>query len=307
MQINKKMLLVYNPKSGQQEFQLNLSQVVDAFTRAGYLVTTYPTQAVRDAYEVTLAHSGEYDCLVCSGGDGTLNETIDALMLCESRPVFGYIPSGTTNDFATSLGLPRDVLKAAEVVIGGEARPLDIGQFGGEYFSYVAAFGLFTDVSYGTPQGMKNALGHFAYLMEGVKRLGSIRSYRCTIKVGAEVIEDDFLLGMVSNSLSIGGFKLREAVNVKMDDGLFEVVLLRKPKNFIDLQNVIASLLNQELYTESLVLRRASEVSVLSQEPISWTLDGEFGGEMTEVTIRNRHRAVEIMMPKAEEEPGQAE
>lgn len=299
----KTMLLIYNPTSGQQLFPQNLSEVVNQFTKNGFLVTVYPTQAPRDAYHMTLEYSAGYDYLVCSGGDGTLNETIDALMQLGRRPTFGYLPSGTTNDFAASLGIPKDVLEAAGVVTHGEARPFDIGRFGDEYFSYVAAFGLFTDVSYGTSQGMKNALGHLAYLLEGAKRLASIRSYACTFKLGTEKITGKFIFGMVTNSLSVGGFRIhREGSVVQMDDGLFEVLLLRKPRSFIDLQNVIASILNQEIYTDSLIIRKVSELTVVSEEPLSWTLDGEFGGELAEVRIQNLHNAIEIMMPRAEGE-----
>jgi YegS/Rv2252/BmrU family lipid kinase len=239
------------------------------------------------------------DRLVCSGGGGTLSVTLVALLRMERRPTFGFLPSGTTNDFATSLGLPGDLLLAADVVTGGVARPFDIGRFGEEYFSYVAAFGLFTDVSYDTPQERKNALGHMAYLMEGVKRLGAIQSHSCTVELPGEVIEGEFILGMVSNSLSIGGFRIqKEDSAVRMDDGLFEVILLRKPKNFIDLQNVIASILNQELYTDSLILRRADSLTVRTEAPIAWTLDGEFGGEVRDVAITCCHNAIEIMMPE---------
>jgi YegS/Rv2252/BmrU family lipid kinase len=293
------MLLIFNPSSGQQLFRDALFPVVDNFTKNGFLVTIYPTQKSKDAYEIILRHGAEYDYLVCSGGDGTLGEAIDALMLMERRPTFGFIPSGTTNDFSTSIGIPKDILLAAEVVTSGVARPFDIGKFGEEYFSYVAAFGLFTDVSYDTPQERKNSLGHMAYLMEGVKRLGSIQSHACSIQLPDELIEGEFILGMISNSLSIGGFRVsRQDGEIRMDDGLFEVILLRKPKNFIDLQNVIASILNQDLYTDSLILRRTASLTIHTDEPLAWSLDGEFGGALTDVTITNCHNAIEIMLPE---------
>lgn len=297
--MNKTLLLLFNPKSGQQTFALNLFEVVDSFTKAGYEVTVHPTQTADDVRGVITQRAHRFDYLVCSGGDGTLSQSIDALMRCERRPVFGYIPSGTTNDFATSLGLPKDVLAAARVICEGKPRMLDIGKFGEEYFSYIAAFGLFTDVSYATPQSNKNVLGHMAYLLEGVKRLGSIHSFHCSLDLGGgEVLSGEYIFGMITNSLSVGGFKLPAKHQICMDDGLFEVALLQMPTSFIDLQNVIASLINQEHYTDSLILRRASKVVVTAQKPMAWTLDGEFGGEFGEVTITNQHNAIEIMMPE---------
>ena len=294
----KKLLLIFHPGAGRQEFAPNLYEVVEQFTRRGFLVTAYPTQGPRDAYRMVRAHAAEYDYLVCSGGDGTLNESIDALMFCDRRPIFGFIPSGTTNDFATSLGLPKDALQAVATITDGVSTSFDIGRFGSDYFSYVAAFGLFTDVSYATPQSKKNVLGHLAYLLEGVKRLGSIQSYKCSIDLGEEVLSGEFLFGMITNSLSVGGFKLPGEA-ILMDDGLFEVVLLQMPRNFIDLQNVIASLLNGERYTDSLIVRKAARVIVRSEIPLSWTLDGEYGGEYGEIEIQNWPCAIDIMRPAA--------
>lgn len=294
---SRRMLLVFNPKSGHAMFAPNLYEVVDQFTRSGYEVTVYPTQSAGDARELILRRAGEFDCLVCAGGDGTLNEAVDALMLCKQRPVFGFIPAGTTNDFASSLGLPKDILKAAEVITGGVNRALDIGKFGDDYFSYVAAFGLFTDVSYATPQSAKNVLGHLAYLLEGVKRLGSVQSYRCTVDLGEEILEGEYIFGMVSNSLSVGGFQIPSETPIRMDDGIFEISLLQMPTSFIDLQNIIASLLNQERYTKSLIIRQAGRVTITTEESLAWTLDGEYGGEFSRVEISNCHKAIEIMMP----------
>lgn len=295
----KKMLFVFNPKAGREEMRLNLYEVVDAFVGHGFEVTIHPTQGRHDAYEQVLGRAGGYPYLFCSGGDGTLNEVVDALMLLEKRPLLGYIPSGTTNDFASSLGLPRDVLHAAHALCEGKAVSIDIGSFQDEFFSYVAAFGLFTDVSYGTPQDMKNLLGHAAYMLEGVRRLASIESYRCTVRLDEEEFTDDFVFGMVSNSSSIGGFKMLTESATLLDDGLFEVLLLKTPQGFIDLQDVIASLINRELYTDLIIVRKAARISMQAhQKPIRWTLDGEDGGEHTQVHIQNHHRALRILVPK---------
>jgi len=294
----KKLLLVFNPKSGKGEFVDNLFAVVNRFTKSGFEVTTYPTQAKGDAVDMILRRAGDFDYLVCSGGDGTLSEAINALMQLESHPIFGYIPSGTTNDFANSLGLPLGVLQAAESICTGDVFPMDVGRFGDRYFAYVAAFGLFTDVSYDTSQGMKNIFGQAAYILEGAKRLANIKTFRCSVHIEDEEIIDDFILGMAANSTSIGGFHLFADDRINLDDGKFEVLLIRNSKNFIDTQNIIASLLNNEVYTESVVRYRATRMEVLSRVDIPWSLDGEFGGRRREVLIENCQKAVNIIVPE---------
>lgn len=292
-----RLLLVYNPNAGQKLFEPNRTKVEAVFRKAGYEVTSWATKAAGDARKYIAQEAGDYQVVVCSGGDGTVNETIDALMTLETRPILGVIPGGTTNDFATSLGLPKDMIEAASVIAKGNPKPLDIGQFGKEYFSYVAAFGLFTDVSYATPQSKKNILGHLAYLLEGIKRLGAIQSYSCKIDLGTEQLEGDFIFGMFTSTRSVGGFKLPGELDIRMDDGLFEVCLLRKPANFFDLQNIIISLLNQEIHSESLSFHKASKVVVTAQKPLAWTLDGEFGGEFRTATLTNCYQAIQVLMP----------
>lgn len=296
----KKLLLIYNPLSGKAEFAPLLGEVVDRFVKAGYEVTVHPTQCRHDAYDMILRRAVDFDCLCCSGGDGTLGEAIDAMMMLKKKPLFGYIPSGTTNDFASSLKIPKNALDAADAIVSGIAYPIDVGRFGDDYFAYVAAFGALTAVTYDTPQNTKNMLGHAAYLLEGVKRLGSIESYECKINIDGETLSGGFIFGMVSNSTSVGGVKMPMEESVILDDGLFEVVLVRQPKNLIDLQNIIASLLNQEVYTESLIVRKAKSVRVVSKTSIDWTLDGDFGGSTVDVLVENQHKAIEIMISKPE-------
>lgn len=292
------MLLIFNPKSGKTEFAALLFDVVDRFTKAGYEVTAYPTQSAKDAYDVISRRARDFDLVCCSGGDGTLNEAIDALMQLEKKPLFGYIPSGTTNDFANSMKIPKSIIEAVDTILGGNAYPVDIGRFGDNYFAYVAAFGLFTEVTYDTPQSYKNVLGHAAYVLEGVKRLASIKNHKCKIVLDGETLSGNFIFGMASNSTSIGGFKMPNENEVSLDDGLFEIMLVKPPKNFADLQNIIASLMNSEVYTGSLIVRKSSKMRVVSKEPIDWTLDGEFGGSTSDVFIENKQRAIEIMIPK---------
>lgn len=294
----KKLLLVFNPQAGKAEFAQSLFEVVDRFTKAGYAVTAYPTQAVGDAYQIITSRASDFDILCCSGGDGTLNEAINAIVRLERRPLFGYIPSGTTNDFATSLKIPKNIMEATDTIITGNPFAVDTGRFEEEHFAYVAAFGLFTEVTYGTSQAIKNVLGHAAYILEGVKRLYSIKAYECKIYADDEIISGNFIFAMVSNSASVGGFQMLPENIVSLDDGLFEVLLVKRPKSFIDLQNIIASMLGGQIYTDSLIIRKVSKIRVKSKTTIDWTLDGEYGGSTTDVTITNMHRAMEIIVPK---------
>lgn len=289
------MLLIFNPVAGAGAFADHLFQVVDRFTRSGFEVTVFPTAGPRDAYRVALERGASFSHLVCSGGDGTLREVVDALMLLDQKPLLGYIPSGTTNDFAYSHGLSTDVLVGVEEQLGGSPASIDIGGFQDGFFTYVAAFGLFTDVSYGTPQGMKNMLGHAAYILEGIKKLGSIRSVHCRVECDGEVIEDDFVLGMVSNSRSVAGFHLPAGMDIQLDDGLFELILLRKIEGIAELHNVVATLAGRRRPGNSFVVRSIREATITCQEPLDWSVDGEFGGGHTTTHIRVHQQAIQMV------------
>ncbi|MCL2216815.1 MAG: YegS/Rv2252/BmrU family lipid kinase [Defluviitaleaceae bacterium] len=295
--MKKKLLLIFNPKSGVQKFSQYFFEVVDKFTAAGFLVTTYPTQSPGEAGEMIAHHAGEYDYLVCSGGDGTISQAITALLALEKRPAFGIIPSGTVNDFAVSLGIPRDVLLAADIITTATPRPLDIGRFGSKHFSYVAAFGIFTDVSYSTPQNTKNLLGKLAYFLEGIKRFGSAKPAHCEVLLDDEPVSGEFVLGIIANTHSIAGIKLHTEMGVRMDDGLFEVILVKEPHTLKDRQEIISSLLAQEIKTSLLTIRKAKKITVTASTAIAWTLDGDFGGEYAQITIENLHHAMELLMP----------
>ena len=203
----KKMLFIYNPNSGMGLLKPKLSDVLDIFVKGGYEVTVYPTQKYHDAYQKTKSYEGEYDLIACSGGDGTLDEVVSGMMKRKGTTPIGYIPAGTTNDFARSLHISKNMLEAADTVVSGTPFPCDVGKFNGDYFVYIAAFGLFTDVSYETKQSMKNVLGHLAYILEGTKRIFNIPSYQIRVSYDGNVIEDEFIYGMVTNSRSVGGFK----------------------------------------------------------------------------------------------------
>lgn len=220
----KKLLFLYNTHAGKGLLKSRLAAVQDALAAAGWDVTIHPTQGAGDATAVAAARAGEFDRIVCSGGDGTLHEVVAGLMGLENRPEVGYIPAGTTNDFAKNLSLPRGMEAMARVAAAGVPRPVDIGSFNDRYFIYVAAFGAFTDVAYSTPQPVKNIFGHLAYVLEGATRLGSIQAYPLTVEHDGGVEEGGFCYGMVSNTVSVGGFKGMPAEPVRLDDGLFEVV-----------------------------------------------------------------------------------
>ncbi len=294
----KKMLFIYNPHAGKANIKSNLLDIIDIFTKAAYEVTAYPTQFVGDAIAVSRERSGDFDIVVCSGGDGTLDEVVTGIMQCSVRPTIGYIPAGSTNDFANSLHIPKSMMKAAETVVEGMEFPCDIGAFNDDTFVYIAAFGLFTDVSYETKQDVKNLLGHLAYLLEGMKRLSVIPTYRIKIRYGEEVIEDEFIFGMITNSESVGGFKRITGKWVELDDGMFEVTLIRNPRNAIELNSILTALVLKDIDTEYMYCFRTSHIELESEEEIAWTLDGEFGGIHKKAIIDNCKKAINIMVPK---------
>lgn len=299
----KKLLFVYNPRAGKEMLKPRLSDVLDIFVKAGYEVTVHPTQAYRDAYyQIKEYEVGKYDLIACSGGDGTIDEVATGMMKRREMgkdvvPV-GYIPAGTTNDFAKSLHIPRKPLVAADNAVKGVPFPCDIGKFNDSVFVYIAAFGIFTDVSYETDQAVKNVLGHMAYILEGAKRIFNIPSYKIKVEHDGEAIEDEFIFGMVTNSRSVGGFSNMVGKNIVFDDGLFEVTLIKTPKNPIALQEIIAALLIEQVDTKHMYTFKTKKITFDSVEEIPWTLDGEFGGEQDYVEIENAQKAMEIMVPE---------
>ena len=295
MESKKKMLFIFNPFSGKAQIKSKLFEIIDVFVKGGYEVIGHPTQAVGDGFEKTKELAPQVDLVVCSGGDGTLDEVVSGLMEVEQRVPIGYIPAGSTNDFANSLGIPKNMEEAARVAVNGTPFPCDVGGFNGDTFVYVAAFGLFTEVSYQTSQQMKNILGHAAYILEGAKHLMDITSYRMKVSHDGEIIEDEFIYGMVTNSLSVGGFKGISGPDVLLDDGLFEVTLIKNPKNPIELNKILAGLANRENDNELIYSFKTRELHVESEEEVPWTLDGEFGGSHTDLTITNLNKQITIM------------
>ena len=301
MAIMKKMLFVFNPNSGKAQIKNSLLKIIQIFSNADYEVTVYPTKAALDGFERVKADEGRYDVIVCSGGDGTLNEIVSAVAGYSTvKPPIGYIPSGSTNDFARSLGIPSDKIRAACNIINGESFPCDIGIANdNKYFNYVAAFGAFTDVAYETPQDLKNVLGHQAYVIEGVKRLSNLKACRMKIKSDELNVEDSFIYGMVSNASSIGGMKGLIAEGVDYQDGMFEVTLIREIKNPMDLQAIVNAFITQKIDDCDMVYTfKTKDITFESKEEVKWTLDGEFGGIHNNVNLKVCQKAVDFIVKK---------
>lgn len=290
-----KLLFVFNPRSGKGLIREHLVDIVDVMVKAGYEVTIYTTQSQGDAIRKVKEEAKYYDRVVCSGGDGTLDEVVTGMQQSEVNVPIGYIPAGSTNDFANSLGIPKDMVEAAKVAVGDNSFPCDVGYFNGDTFVYVAAFGLFTEVSYKTPQQLKNVLGHAAYILEGAKQLHDIPSFTMQVEHDGQVFQDKFIYGMVTNSVSVGGFKGMTGDDVKLDDGVFEVTLIKSPKNPIELNRILASLTNLIDDTELIYSFKTDHLHIISKEKIAWTLDGEFGGEHEDLTIKNLNKQITIM------------
>lgn len=293
----KNLLFIYNPHAGQGKVAGKLSTILDVFAQNGCLPTVYPTQSSGDATKAAKTLGKHFKRVVCCGGDGTLHEVVAGLMELEQPPVLGYIPAGTTNDFSRNLELPRDLALAAKTAVSGPVMECDMGRFNGQSYVYVAAFGAFTQVSYDTPQWIKNMLGHLAYMLEGVASLSTIRSYAMEVDWDNDKhLEGDFIFGMVSNTRSVGGFQGWPKDQVKLDDGAFEVLLVRRPKNLIEVQAILNAVLKQNVSEDGPVAAfHANKVTFTAREAVAWTLDGEFGGEHTKAEIENVTRAMRLV------------
>ena len=273
----KTLLLIVNPKAGKRRSRSFFFDVISLFCQAGYLVDLQQTQCPGDAVRIAREEGGKYDLVVCYGGDGTLSQTVNGLMVLPCHPPLGYIAGGSTNDFAASLGLPADPVDTARRILASGGRRLDVGRFNGTHFIYVASFGAFTKASYSAPQDMKNELGHLAYIIEGVKDLSTLRFYRARIEADGEVFDGRFLFGAVANATSIGGLMKLSQDDVIMDDGKFEMLLIPEPKTLTALNDMLRALLLQEFddANTGLIMRHVSHISVTTEESLSWTLDGE--------------------------------
>ncbi len=265
-----------------------MTDVIDALTKGGYLVTSYPTQGKDDARRIAIEQGEQYDRIVCCGGDGTLSETISGLLDLSAPPPLGYIPTGTTNDFSRNLNLPKSLEETARAVASGSVHMCDVGTFNGKSFIYVAAFGAFTSVSYDTPQAVKNIFGHLAYVLSCISQLGSIKHYALDIDYDEGHLDGEFIYGMVSNTISVGGYTKFPIGPVDLCDGRMEVFLVRPPRSLSGLNSIIQSLLRQQLPPNDIVISlQTTHLQITGTAPLPWTLDGEYGGdhESTEIQI----------------------
>ena len=291
-----KLLLIVNPAAGRTKSRAPLFDALSRFSEAGYLLSIHNTSSQGDATRITLQEGPNYDVIVAAGGDGTLNEVISGLMQLENPPLLGYLPQGSTNDFASSLHISKSPATAAAAIVRHTPQKLDIGNWNQRHFVYVASFGAFTRSSYSAPQAAKNALGHFAYILEGMKDLNSLRPYTVRLTADGETLDGEYLFGAVCNSTSLGGLMKLDSSRVVLDDGKFEMLLIPSPKTPTDLQNLVLALLNQEYDREGLVFRHVSSIRVETEENLPWSLDGEFAPSAPVVTITNHQQALTVLL-----------
>lgn len=275
----KKLLFIYNPTSGKGQIRQRLAGLIDTFTKAGWLVTAYPTQNKGDATRVARELGDDFDRVVCAGGDGTLSEVVSGMMGLSAPPPLAFLPAGSTNDCAYNLRLPAKPAQAAQIAAEGVPVPMDVGRLNDRRFIYVAAFGAFTDVAYDTPQDLKNAFGHLAYLLNGLGQLANLSPHHLRVEHDGQVMEDDFLYGMVCNTYSVAGVKALPREQVMLDDGLFEVLLVRKNVKLPDLAAALQAIAgNKPMDTPAVITFQTGSVTITADEPLAWTTDGEYGG-----------------------------
>ncbi len=291
----KNMLLVVNPYSGQKKAAKLLPEIIAMFNRADYAVQVYITAGPGDATGEVARVCGDVDLVVCCGGDGTFNETIAGLLHVNSNTPVGYIPAGSTNDFAASLHLSLDILEAAQDIILGHPVAYDAGLFGTRVFSYVASFGAFTRTSYTTPQNVKNALGHTAYVLEGIQELSQIRKEHIKMVIDGEEVEDDFLFGAICNSTSVGGILTLDPEVVDLRDNKLEILLVRAPRNLAEIHECILALNSQKYDCAMLTFRSATHIRIFADPEMPWTLDGEREEGHSEVVVTPKHLAYQLV------------
>ena len=291
----KKMLFIMNPFAGQKRANRVLPDILLQFSEAGYEINTVMTTGTGAATRAAERYGNDVELVVCCGGDGTLNETITGLLACGAKTPLGYIPTGTTNDFAASMGLSHNPVQAAKDILEGKPYDYDAGRFGSRNFAYVASFGAFTRSSYIVPQNIKNALGHTAYVLEGIQELSQIRKEHVRMDIDGRIVEDDFLFGAISNSTSVGGILTLDPNQVDMRDGLLEILLVRAPRNLAEISECIQALTSQTYNCEMITFCSAPKVTVYASPDMPWTLDGEREEGHEEVEVQNQHLAFRLI------------
>ncbi len=298
----KKLVFIVNPCAGQKKAKRLLSELIEILNRAAYSVLVHITAAPGDGEQAVLRYAPEVDRIICCGGDGTFNEVVSGLLKSGVDIPLGYIPAGSTNDFAASLKLSGNLLQAARDAVTGVPVKLDVGCFNGRYFSYVASFGIFTQVSYSTPQSMKNLLGHAAYVLSGIQALSQLKSYflRFTLEDGT-VIEDSFIFGAISNSTSVGGILTLDVNRVDMSDGSLELLLIRTPRSLFELSDCVRALQQKTYNCRMLTFAKTAALTVDAPDSMPWTLDGEQEAGHKQITVHCVHNAISVIAPKTKE------
>lgn len=298
----KKILFIYNPVSGKGAIKSKLSYIIETISKEG-IVTTIPTSSRGDGTKFIEQYIKDFDMVVCAGGDGTLNEVTTGYMNVDKkyRKPCAYIPSGTVNDFATSLGISKNITECVDSIAKSTIFPYDIGEFNEKYFNYIAGFGAFTQVAYTTSQNFKNTLGKTAYVLEAIKSLHKIKGIDVTIQTEKDEIKGNFIYGMICNTFSVGGIIRIGKDVVALDDGKFEAVFVKKPSNLIELQETINDALASKLNSKHFVYARSNRFRIEGKEEIEWTLDGEYGGKFKTANIVNHERAIDFLRPNSKE------
>lgn len=293
--MNQKLLFIMNPYSGTKTGKRHLADILELFCQADYVPTVFMTTGPGNGRELARRYGPEADLCVACGGDGTFNEVVSGIVESGAKTPIGYIPCGSTNDFANSIGLNKNLLQAAADIIGGKPHFYDVGRFGQRHFTYVASFGAFTRVSYNTPQNVKNALGHLAYLLEGFKELSSIRPRHVRFECDRETFEGNYIFGAISNSTSLGGILTLDPDTVDMNDGLFELLLIRCPKNLAELNDCIRALRDQTYDSPLLTFHSTSQLTVTAEPDMAWTLDGEREEGHEKIWVENLRDAIRLI------------
>lgn len=296
--MDKKALIIINPCSGTKRANKYLTDIVNIFTLKGYICTVMTTTQSGDGTVYVREHGQDADLVVAIGGDGTFNEVVAGVLESGREIPIGYIPAGSTNDFANSLKLSKNIIHGAKDIAEGEPVAFDIGSFNGRNFSYVASFGAFTEASYGTPQNVKNALGHLAYILQGIKSITAIRKEHMIIEADGKIYEDDYIFGAISNATSLAGILTLNPEYVDMSDGKFELLLVKAPKDILDLTEIVYMLSSQDYNSSILTFINCSNFKIHADKETHWSLDGEYQEGCEEIEIKNLHHAIKLMMPK---------
>lgn len=291
----KKLLLIVNIHSGKKSINKYISDMIDYYNSLKYEVVVYIPQHSGHSKEIAAQRGSEFDNVICCGGDGTFNEVVSGLMSINNKPALGYVPCGSTNDFANTADICLDINEAYKRALTGDRKVIDIGEINGRIFTYVCAFGIFTSVSYETPQNMKNMLGHLAYVLEGMKQIVNIPSYKIRVEYDSGSIEDDFVLGFVANSKRVGGFRIFSDDEIDIDDGLFEVILVKSIKNINDVGDFISCFLSAKFDKDLFYVFKTSSIRFISDDEVRWTTDGEYCGSFKKAYINNHHNSIEII------------